>query len=157
MPTKKYDIIIIGGGSAGLGAIGMAQSFGWKPLLIDKNEAHIGGDCLNFGCVPSKAIIHIAKHFYGAKKAAAFGTATGGKADMQKVLAYIHAKQAVIRAHENADYFRKQGVDIEIGTASFMDKKTIAVGERQFTAPRIILVKAWKWWNIILMKRSFIS
>lgn len=49
MSIEKYGIIIIGGGSAGLGAIGMAQSLGWKPLLIDKNEAHIGRDCLNFG------------------------------------------------------------------------------------------------------------
>ncbi len=144
MSTKKYDIIIIGGGSAGLGAIGMAQSFGWKPLLIDKNEAHIGGDCLNFGCVPSKAIIHIAKQFYGAKKAAAFGTAVGGKADMEKVLDYIHSKQAVIRAHENADYFRKQGVDIAIGTASFVNENTIQVGEQKFTAPRIILATGSK-------------
>ena len=144
MSSKKYDIIIIGGGSAGLGAIGMAQSFGWKPLLIDKNEAHIGGDCLNFGCVPSKAIIHIAKHFYGAKKAAAFGTAAGGKADMEKVLAYIHSKQAIIRAHESADYFRKQGVDIAIGTASFVDENTIVVGEKQFTAPRVILATGSK-------------
>lgn len=144
MSSKKYDIVIIGGGSAGLGAIGMAQSFGWKTLLIDKNEAHIGGDCLNFGCVPSKAIIHIAKHFYGAKKAAAFGTVTEGKADMEKVLAYIHSKQAVIRAHENADYFRKQGVDIEIGTASFVNKNTIAVGKKQFTAPRIIIATGSK-------------
>lgn len=144
MPTKKYDLIIIGGGSAGLGAIGMAQSFGWKPLLIDKNEAHIGGDCLNFGCVPSKAIIHVAKHFYGAKKAAAFGTVSAGKADMQKVLDYIHSKQAVIREHESADYFRKQGVDIEIGTASFVNENTIVVGEKQFTAPRIIIATGSK-------------
>ena len=144
MPTKKYDLIIIGGGSAGLGAIGMAQSFGWKPLLIDKQEAHIGGDCLNFGCVPSKAIIHIAKHFYGAKKAAAFGTVSAGKADMQKVLDYIHAKQAVIREHESAEYFRRQGVDIEIGTASFVNENTIAVREKQFTAPRIILATGSK-------------
>ncbi len=144
MSTKKYDIIIIGGGSAGLGAIGMAQSFGWKPLLIDKEEAHIGGDCLNFGCVPSKAIIHIAKQFYGAKKAANFGTAKAGKADMEKVLQYIHSKQAVIREHESADYFRKQGVDIEIGTASFVNEDTIAVGDKQFKAPRIILATGSK-------------
>ncbi len=144
MSTNKYDIIIIGGGSAGLGAIGMAQSFGWKPLLIDKEEAHIGGDCLNFGCVPSKAIIHIAKHFYGAKKATAFGTVSASKADMQKVLDYIHSKQAVIREHESADYFRKQGVAIEIGTASFVNENTIAVGEKQFTAPRIILATGSK-------------
>lgn len=145
MSTQSFDIIIIGGGSAGLGAIGMAQSLGWKRiLLIDKEEAHIGGDCLNFGCVPSKAIIHIAKQFYGAKKAENFGSAKSGKADMTKVLDYIHSKQAIIRAHENADYFRNQGITIEIGIAHFVDNKTIAVGEKRFTAPKIILATGSK-------------
>ena len=139
MQAQEYDIIIIGGGSAGLGALGMAQKFGWKPLMIDKDEAHIGGDCLNFGCVPSKALIHLAKSFHGAKKANQFGLEVSGKADMKKVLAYVHAKQAVIRAHESADYIRSQGVDLKIGVASFVDNKTIQVGEEKFTAERIIL------------------
>lgn len=139
MEKTSYDIIIIGGGSAGLGALGMAQEFGWNPLMIDKEEAHIGGDCLNFGCVPSKALIHLAKQFYGAKKASQFGLAVSGKADMKQILDYVHQKQAVIRAHESADYIRAQGVDLEIGTASFVDPDTIQVGEKYFTAPRIIL------------------
>ena len=139
MNKIEYDIIIIGGGSAGLGALGMAQEFGWNPLLIDKEESHIGGDCLNFGCVPSKALIHIAKQFYGAKKAANFGLEVSGKADMQSILDYVHSKQAVIRAHESADYIRSQGVDLKIGTASFIDEETIQVAEEQFSAPRIII------------------
>ena len=88
MKINTFDIIIIGGGSAGLGALGMAQSFGWKPLLIDKEESNIGGDCLNFGCVPSKALIHIAKQFHGAKKSSQFGLEVSGKADMKKILDY---------------------------------------------------------------------
>ena len=139
MQAQEYDIIIIGGGSAGLGALGMAQQFGWKPLLIDKEEAHIGGDCLNFGCVPSKALIHLAKSFHGAKKAQQFGLEVSGKADMKKILAYVHAKQAVIRAHESADYIRSQGVDLKIGTASFIDNTTLQVGAEKFTAERIIV------------------
>ena len=139
METKTYDIIIIGGGSAGLGAIGMAQSLGWKPLLIDKKEEHIGGDCLNFGCVPSKAVIHLSKYFHGAKQAEKYGAAKAGKADMEKVLGYVHEKQEIIRAHESADYFRAQGIDIEIGTASFVNKNTVSVGDKHFTAERILI------------------
>jgi len=139
MKTKRYDIIIIGGGSAGLGALGMAQEFGWKPLMIDREEAHIGGDCLNFGCVPSKALIHIAKQFHGARKAHKFGLKVEGKADMAQILDYVHSKQAVIRHHESADYIRSQGVDLKIGVASFVDEETIQVGDELFTAPRIII------------------
>lgn len=139
MEAKQYDIIIIGGGSAGLGALGMAQEFGWTPLMIDKEEASIGGDCLNFGCVPSKALIHLAKQFHGAKKASQFGIRVEGKADMQKILDYVHAKQAVIRHHESADFIRSQGVDLKIGVASFVDEKTIQVENEYFTSDKIII------------------
>lgn len=139
MESKQYDIIIIGGGSAGLGALGMAQEFGWNPLMIDREEANIGGDCLNFGCVPSKALIHIAKQFYGARKANKFGLKVEGKADMEQILDYVHSKQAVIRHHESADYIRSQGVDLKIGVASFVDEETLKVGEEYFTSPRIII------------------
>ena len=139
MDAKQYDIIIIGGGSAGLGALGIAKELGWKPLMIDKEEAHIGGDCLNFGCVPSKALIHIAKQFHGARKANGFGLQVEGKADMKKILDYVHDKQAVIRHHESADYIRSQGIDLVIGVASFIDKETIQVGTEYFTAPHIII------------------
>jgi len=139
MASKKYDIIIIGGGSAGLGALGMAQEFGWNPLIIDRDESHIGGDCLNFGCVPSKALIYLGKQFHGAKKAAKYGLEVSGKADMKAILGFVHDKQEVIRAHESADYIRAQGVDLEIGTASFENENTIRVGDNLFTSDRIIL------------------
>ncbi len=139
MKAKKYDIVIIGGGSAGLGALGMAQEFGWTPLMIDSEEANIGGDCLNFGCVPSKALIHIAKQFSGAKKANKFGLKVEGKADMKKILDYVHSKQAVIRHHESADYIRSQGVDLEIGVASFVNENTVKVADKHFSSERIII------------------
>jgi len=139
MINSEYDIIIIGGGSAGLGALGMAQEFGWKPLMVDKEEAHIGGDCLNFGCVPSKAIIHLAKQFHGARKAGNFGLEVQGKANMKLILDYIHKKQAVIRHHESADYIRSQGVDLKIGVASFIDEDTLQIGDETYQAPRIII------------------
>jgi len=139
MEKTEYDIIIIGGGSAGLGALGMAEDLGWKALMIDKEEANIGGDCLNFGCVPSKALIHLAKQFHGAKKAKNFGLKIEGSADMQKILEYVHSKQAVIREHESADYLREKGVALKIGLASFVDEKTVRVGDEFFSSSRIII------------------
>lgn len=139
MQAQEYDIIIIGAGSAGLGALGMAQQMGWTPLLIDKEETNIGGDCLNFGCVPSKALIHIAKQFHGARKATDFGISISGKADIKKILAYVHDKQEIIRAHESAAYIREQGIDLVIGTASFANEKTVQVNNQYYTAQRIII------------------
>jgi len=137
--NKTYDLIIIGGGSAGLGALGMAHELGWSVLMIDKDEANIGGDCLNFGCVPSKALIHIAKQFGGAKKASQFGLSITGKANLKMILDYVHSKQAVIRQHESADYIRSQGVDLKIGVASFIDENTIGVGDEKFKAKNFII------------------
>jgi len=139
MERTSYDIIIIGGGSAGLGALGMARKLGWSALLIDKDEANIGGDCLNYGCVPSKALIHLAKQFHGAKKTSAFGLNVTGQGDMKQILDYVHSKQAVIRAHESADYLRSQGVSLKIGTASFVDEQTLQVGADYYTSDRIII------------------
>jgi len=139
MEKTHFDLIIVGGGSAGLGALGMAEKLGWKPLLVDKDEANIGGDCLNFGCVPSKALIHLGKFFYGAKRSQEFGLSVEGKADMKKILDFVHSKQEVIRAHESADYFRSKGVDLKIGTASFVDRDTMKIGEEYFSADKFLI------------------
>ncbi len=136
---KKYDVIIIGAGSAGLGNSGVAKTIGLDTLLIERNEAYFGGDCTNFGCVPSKALIHIASQFHAAKNIHRFGVDCSGKADMKKILQYIHEKQEIIRDTEDAEALRAQGMDVVIGEAKFKDKNTIRVGEEEFTA-RVILL-----------------
>ena len=136
---KKYDIIVIGAGSAGLGNAGMANSIGLKTLMIEEHEDNFGGDCTNFGCVPSKALIHVAKLFHGARKAQEYGMKISGKADMKKVLAYIHKHQAHIKAEEDAAHHRAQGIDVEIGRARFVNKTTLEVNGKQFTAKKFLL------------------
>ncbi|GGJ81408.1 pyruvate/2-oxoglutarate dehydrogenase complex dihydrolipoamide dehydrogenase (E3) component [Anoxybacillus voinovskiensis] len=64
---KQYDLIVIGGGAGGLTVAAGAASLGARVALIEK-EAQLGGDCLHFGCVPSKALIKIASEVYEAKK-----------------------------------------------------------------------------------------
>ncbi|MFK8105449.1 MAG: NAD(P)/FAD-dependent oxidoreductase [Saprospiraceae bacterium] len=136
---KKYDVIVIGAGSAGLGNAGVANTIGLKTLLIEKRAEYFGGDCTNFGCVPSKALIHIAHQFHAAKQAQRFGLRTEGVADMKQVLAYIHEKQAIIRGTENAEALRAKGMEVLIGEAKFEDKETVRVGEERYTAKVILL------------------
>lgn len=138
------DLIIIGAGSAGLGAIGMAHELGWNPLVVELNEKNVGGDCLNFGCVPSKALIHLSKQFKGALEAQRYGIQLSGEADMRKILKYVHDKQAVIRTHESADYLRSTGVKLIIGKAKFINKNTIEVKGQKFQAHRFIIATGSK-------------
>lgn len=136
---KKYDAIIIGAGSAGLGCLGMAKELGWTSMIVDKDEANIGGDCLNFGCVPSKALIHVAKQFEGARKASEFGLAVSGQADWSKVINFVHEKQATIRAHESAEYLRSHGENLVIGEAHFIDEHSIEVNGEHYQADKFFI------------------
>src|SRR5687768_11961444 len=107
MTTEKYDLIVIGTGSGGL-SVGLSMhELGFKVLFVEKSTSFIGGECLNTGCVPSKALIHVAKILHQSSKAGNYGIEVSGKADFERVKAYITEKQDQIRAHENADYFKQ--------------------------------------------------
>ena len=136
---NKYDVIVVGAGAAGLGNSGVANTLGLKTLLVEKDPNNFGGDCTNYGCVPSKALIHIAHQFHSAKEAARFGDVHPGKADMEKVLAYIHEKQDIIKGEEDAEALRKHGQEVLIGTAKFLDPNTIDINGEKFTAKIILL------------------
>src|ERR1700730_5727907 len=89
MARTQYDLTIIGGGSGGLTAARIATSLGANVLLLDKER--LGGDCLNYGCVPSKSLIHVARVVQQAKDAAKLGLAPVNLGvDMAKVSQYIH-------------------------------------------------------------------
>ena len=136
---KQYDVIVIGAGAAGLGCSGVANFLKLKTLLIEKDADHFGGDCTNYGCVPSKALIHIASHFHHAREAARFGLKPEGKADMKKVLDYIHSKQEIIKATEDADALRKKGIDVVIGEARFASEESVTANGETYTAKIIFL------------------
>lgn len=87
-----YDIIVIGAGSGGLNIASFMNKAGFKVLLINKSDKNIGGDCLNSGCVPSKALIHVAKIIHNSKLSQNFGFLVNGNLDMKKVTEYIKQK-----------------------------------------------------------------
>ncbi len=135
----KYDMIVIGAGSGGLSVALPMHTFGFKVLLIDKSGHAIGGDCLNDGCVPSKALIHAARKVHQARQAAAFGLEVRGEADMGKVAAYVKSRQAIIREHENAQFFREMGLDVALGTAQFVAPDQIGVGGQVYEGKNIVI------------------
>lgn len=137
--TNQYDIIVIGAGSAGLSTALFTAKAGLKTLLIDKSEQNLGGDCLNWGCVPSKALLHIARILHSAGEATQFGLSVSGKPDIKKIRSYIKNAQAEIRQHENSGYLTTQGIDVVLGEACFSDQKSIQVGRQVYSAPKIVL------------------
>ncbi|RMD66919.1 FAD-binding protein [Candidatus Pacearchaeota archaeon] len=135
----KYDVIVIGAGSGGLNIASFMNKAGFKVLLVDKTDKNIGGDCLNFGCVPSKALIHAARIVHHSRLAREFGVRTLGNADIKKVKAYVKSKQEKIRVHENAEYFRSLGIDVELGEAEFAGKNSIVVNGKVCSAKKIVI------------------
>ena len=115
MARYTYDITIIGGGSGGLTAARLAQALGARVALIDKER--LGGDCLHYGCVPSKSLIHVAKVAQQARHAAQIGLAAAELTpDMAQVTAYV---QGVIERASEAEKTYTEGVDVRLGTFEF--------------------------------------
>ncbi len=115
MARTQYDITIIGGGSGGLTAARVATALGANVLLVDKER--LGGDCLNYGCVPSKSLIHVARVVHQAKEAMSLGlTPANLGVDMARVTAYV---QGVISRVAEAEQVYTEGVTVKFGKISF--------------------------------------
>jgi pyruvate/2-oxoglutarate dehydrogenase complex dihydrolipoamide dehydrogenase (E3) component len=130
--NKMFDVIVIGAGAAGLNIAGFMNRVGFRVLLIDKSDRNIGGDCLNYGCVPSKALIHVARVVRNAREAHAFGLRAEGGVEMEKVRDFIQGGQEEIRVRENADYFRGLGMTVVLGEARFSGKNTVEVNGEMY-------------------------
>jgi pyruvate/2-oxoglutarate dehydrogenase complex dihydrolipoamide dehydrogenase (E3) component len=133
-----YDIIVIGAGAGGLViAIGAAKA-GKKTLLIEKGE--FGGDCTNYGCIPSKSLIASAQVAHTIKSAEKHGIQTGPiEIDTGKVLDRVRDIVETIRSHEDPEALQKHGVKTLKGTASFKDRHTLFVNETQVRGKQIVI------------------
>jgi len=144
MVENEFDIIVIGCGSAGLSVGLFMNEAKFKVLMVSTNDHSIGGDCLNDGCVPSKAFIHIAKMAHVAKQANDFGLEVSGNVDIKKATDYIHSKQEIIREHENASWLKNQGVNVALGATIFTSKNEIKVNNEIYKAKKIVIATGSK-------------
>lgn len=125
--TGRYNIAVIGAGTAGLVTAVIAAGLGAKVALIERHL--MGGDCLNVGCVPSKGVIRAARAWADLKSAEEFGLQIppGVKYDFGRAMARMRKLRARISHNDSAHRYKALGVDVYIGHARFTDTETVEV------------------------------
>ena len=137
MTLLTPDICVIGGGSAGLTVAAAAASFGQAVVLVERGA--MGGDCLNYGCVPSKSLIAAAKHAHMARDGARFGVHASPQVNFAEVHAYVHNVVSTIAPHDSVERFEGLGVTVLKADARFTDARTVAAGETLIRARRFVV------------------
>jgi pyruvate/2-oxoglutarate dehydrogenase complex dihydrolipoamide dehydrogenase (E3) component len=124
-PAPRYNLVVIGGGTAGLVSAAGAAGLGAKVALVERHL--LGGDCLNFGCVPSKAIIRSSRLAADFRDAARYGFTAplATEIDFPAVMERMRALRAAISSHDSAQRFRDLGVDVFLGPARFSGPRTV--------------------------------
>jgi pyruvate/2-oxoglutarate dehydrogenase complex dihydrolipoamide dehydrogenase (E3) component len=138
--VKDYtaDLCVIGAGSAGLSVAAGAVQLGLSVVLFEAGE--MGGDCLNYGCVPSKALIAAARQAQAMRQAAQFGVAaTEPQIDWGRVKAHIRSVIAAIEPNDSQERFEKLGVTVIRERARFADARTVVSDSARVRARRIVI------------------
>jgi len=139
--TLKPDICVIGAGSGGLSVAAAAAAFGVSAVLIEKHK--MGGDCLNTGCVPSKALLAAARRAALMHNSDVFGVTAGNvSVDFAKVHAHVHNVIASIAPVDSAERFAGLGVQVIKGHAKFKDRRTVVVGDQYAIRARRFVIAA---------------
>jgi glutathione reductase (NADPH) len=137
MNKRQYDLIVIGAGSGGLAAAETAAAFGKSVAIVE--SGHIGGTCVNNGCVPKKIMWYAAGLAHAIDDAPHFGIeAVRGRTDWSKLVAGRDSAIAAINAYWNG-YVEATGIDRIHGFGRFFDARTIAVGDSLYAAPHIVI------------------
>lgn len=132
------DICVIGAGSGGLSVAAAAAAFGVEVVLVEKGA--MGGDCLNYGCVPSKALIAAGKAAHHARASAPFGVhAERVSVDFQRVHDHVHEVIATIAPHDSVERFESLGVTVIKAAAQFVDGRTLVAGDARIRARRFVI------------------
>ena len=137
---KKFDtnMVVIGAGSAGLVSAYIAAAVKAKVILIEKHK--MGGDCLNTGCVPSKALIRTAKAVKEIRQACELGVEAGEpKVDFSKVMSRVHKVIAEIEPHDSVERYTELGVDCVQGEAKILSPWQVVVNGETINTRNIVI------------------
>src|SRR5438128_1559228 len=138
-PADRYNLVVIGAGTAGLVTAAGAAGLGAKVALIEREL--LGGDCLNVGCVPSKALIRAARAAAQIRDAAQFGihVPPGVQVDFPAVMGRMRRLRAGISRHDSAARFRGLGVDVYLGQAAFTGASKVEVAGKTLRFRRAVI------------------
>lgn len=135
---ERFDLIAIGGGTAGLVTAAGAATLGLRVALVERES--LGGDCLWTGCVPSKALIASAKLAHQMRHAERLGLEGASPAHVfNRVMERMRAARARVAQHDDPERFRRMGVDVEFGCAQFTAADRVSVDGRTLQAKRIVV------------------
>ncbi len=138
-PSGRYNLVVIGAGTAGLVTAAGAAGLGAKVALIERSL--MGGDCLNVGCVPSKGVISAARAAAAVRQASAFGVEVpqGVNVDFAAAMERMRRLRARISPNDSAQRFRDLGIDVYFGQASFVDSSTVDVDGTKLEFKRAVI------------------
>ena len=137
--TKIRDLVVIGGGAGGLVVASVAAQLGLDVVLINKEEA-MGGDCLHYGCVPSKALLKSASVAHIMAQAERWGIPSiKPQIDLQSVNTAIKNVIDNIQQHDSRERFESLGCEVITGEATFVSPSQVAVNGRIFDAKRVVV------------------
>lgn len=135
---ERYNLVVIGAGTAGLVSAAGSALTGAKVALIE--EHFMGGDCLCFGCVPSKALLRCAKAAYAVRTASEFGISVSDYAiDFAKVMEKVREGRATIAPHDSAKRLASFGIDVFVGRGTFIKDGVVEVNGKQLEYTRAVV------------------
>jgi len=137
---NPYNVVVIGAGTAGLVTAAASASLGARVALIERSL--LGGDCLNVGCVPSKGLIRAATALADVRDAHAFGVRLNGtkpEVDFGAVMERMRKLRAQISENDSVQRFTEMGVDVFLGDATFVDPRTIKVGDERLRFAKAVI------------------
>jgi len=139
VPGERYNLVVVGAGTAGLVAAAGSALLGAKVALIERHL--MGGDCTNYGCVPSKALLRSARAAAALRDSGGFGMVapTAGHADFARVMERLRRLRAQISANDSVARFSSLGVEVYLGEASFVGRNAVEVGGRRLSFAKAVI------------------
>src|SRR5262245_44936870 len=128
-PAPRYNLVVLGAGTAGLVTAAGAAGLGARVALVEREL--MGGDCLNVGCVPSKALLRAARAAAQVRDAVDFGIrVAGSRVAFPAVMERLRRLRAGLSPHDSAERFRSLGVDVFLGAGRFAGPDSVEVAGR---------------------------
>ena len=137
-PAERYDLVVLGAGTAGLVAAAGAAGLGARVALVERG--FMGGDCLNYGCVPSKALLASARRAAEARRAGRYGVEVAKvEVDFGAIMERMRRIRAELAVHDSAARFRELGVDVFLGEGRFVGRDAVEVDGARLSFRRALV------------------